>query len=64
MQEHHKDFWVSEVLVLCYTAVVLDAMLLLWGYQVGQWLRTSCSGKTDDDGTRLGSWLLLWCVVY
>ena len=66
MQGHYKDFWASTGLMLCYVALLLDAVLLLWGYQVGQWLRTSRSrsGKTSDDGTLLGSWLLLWLVVY
>ncbi len=64
MLGHYKDFWASTGLVLCYTALLLDTVLLLWGYQVGQWLRTSGSGKTNDDGTLLGGWLLLWCVVY
>ena len=41
-------------------------ILAQMGYQGGQWLRTSRSrsGKTSDDGTLLGSWLLLWLVVY
>jgi hypothetical protein len=66
MLGHYKDFWASTGLMLCYVALLLDAVLLLWGYQVGQWLRTSRSrsGKTSDDGTLLGSWLLLWLVVY
>ena len=39
MHGHYKDFWASTGMMLCYVAVLLDAVLLLWGYQVGQWLR-------------------------
>lgn len=61
MQEHDKDFWTGTVLMLCYVALLLDAVGLLWGYQVGLWLRTRCSrsGRTSDDGTLLGGWLVL-----
>ena len=47
MQGHYKDFLASTGMLLFYVAV-----LLLWGYQVGQWLRTSCSRseRTADDG--------------
>ena len=58
MQGHYKDFLASTGLLLCFAAV-----LLLWGYQVGQWLRTIRSGRTGDDGTRLGGWLALWLMV-
>ena len=64
MDEHHKDLLAGVVLVLFFAALLLDAVLLLWGYQVGQWLRTIRSGRTGDDGTLLGGWLLLWFVVY
>ena len=30
-------------MMLFYVALLLDAVLLLWGYQVGQWLRTSAA---------------------
>ena len=63
MDEHHKDLLAGAVLVLFFAALLLDAVLLLWGYQVGQWLRTICSGRTGDDGTRLGGWLALWLMV-
>ena len=39
MQGHYKDFWAGTGMMLCYVALLLDAVLLLWGYQVGQWLR-------------------------
>jgi hypothetical protein len=39
MHGHYKDFWAGTGMMLCYVAVLLDAVLLLWGYQVGQWLR-------------------------
>jgi len=66
MQGHYKDFWVSTGMMLCYVALLLDAVRLLWGYQIGLRLVLShCrSGRTSDDGTLLGSWLLLWLVVY
>ena len=63
MLGHYKDFWASTGMMLCYVALLLDAVLLLWGYQVGQWLRTIRSGRTGDDGTRLGGWLALWLMV-
>ena len=63
MQGHYKDFLASTGLLLCFAAVLLDTVLLLWEYQVGQWLRTSCSGRTSADGTQLGGWLALWCMV-
>ena len=65
MLGHYKDFWASTGMMLFYVALLLDAVLLLWGYQVGQWLRTSRSrsGRTSDDGTRLGGWLALWLMV-
>jgi hypothetical protein len=65
MQGHHKDFWASTGMMLCYVALLLDAVLLLWGYQVGQWLRTSRSrsGRTVADGTLLRGCLVLWCMV-
>ena len=50
MQEHHKDVWVSEVLVLCYTALLLDAVLLLWGYQVGQCIFHGCLPLSPWEG--------------
>ena len=65
MQGHYKDFWTGTGMMLFYVALLLDAVLLLWGYQVGQWLRTSCnrSGRTSADGTQLGGWLALWLMV-
>ena len=63
MDEHHKDLFAGVVLVLCFAALLLDTVLLLWGYQVGQWLRTIRSGRTSGDGTRLGGWLALWLMV-
>ncbi len=39
MQGHYKDFWTGTGMMLFYVALLLDAVLLLWGYQVGQWLR-------------------------
>jgi hypothetical protein len=63
MQGHYKDFLASTGMMLFYVALLLDTVLLLWGYQVGQWLRTICSGRTGDDGTRLGGWLALWLMV-
>ncbi|HEY5866481.1 MAG TPA: hypothetical protein VI542_13190 [Candidatus Tectomicrobia bacterium] len=39
MQGHFKDFWASTGIMLFYVALLLDVVLLLWGYQVGQWLR-------------------------
>jgi hypothetical protein len=63
MQGHYKDFLASIGMMLFYVALLLDTVLLLWGYQVGQWLRTIRSGRTGDDGTRLGGWLALWLMV-
>ena len=63
MQGHYKDFWASTGMRLFYVALLLDTLLLLWGYQVGQWLRTIRSGRTSGDGTLLGGWLALWLMV-
>ena len=65
MDEHHKDLLAGAVLLLFYVALLLDALLLLWGYQVGQWLRTGCnrSGRTSDDAPLLGGWLVLWLMI-
>ena len=43
MLGHYKDFWASTGTAVVLVALLLDAVLLLWGYQVGQWLRTSCT---------------------
>ena len=69
MHGHYKDFWVSTGMMLCYVAVLLDAVLLLWGYQVGSGcgaLRSSRSrsGRTADDGTLLRGRLALWHMAH
>ena len=50
MQGHDKDFWASTGMMLCYVALLLDAVLLLWGYQVGQWLRHAADPPQRKDG--------------
>ncbi|HEY5867168.1 MAG TPA: hypothetical protein VI542_16730 [Candidatus Tectomicrobia bacterium] len=50
MQGHYKDFWTGTVLLLFYVALLLDAVVLLWGYQVGLWLRRVFSVPQRKDG--------------
>ena len=50
MHGHYKDFWASTGLMLFYAALLLDTVLLLWGYQVGQWLRRAEDQPQRKDG--------------
>ena len=50
MQGHYKDFLASTGMMLFYVALLLDTVLLLWGYQVGLWLRRVLSAPQRKDG--------------
>ncbi|HEY5865865.1 MAG TPA: hypothetical protein VI542_10025 [Candidatus Tectomicrobia bacterium] len=39
MMAHYLIHLTGLMLRLLFTWLLLDAVLLLWGYQVGQWLR-------------------------
>ena len=69
MQGHYKDFWASTGVLLFFAVLLLDTVLLLWAYQVGQWLGRAEDQPQRKDGrcvlmlffaaTLLGGWLLL-----
>ena len=50
MQGHYKDFLASTGLLLCFASLLLDTVLLLWGYQVGQWLRCAADQPQPQNG--------------
>ena len=39
MHGHSKECLAGTGMLLCYVTLLLDTVVLLWGYQVGQWLR-------------------------
>ena len=39
MTAHPLTHLAGLVVLLLFAALLLDAVVLLWGYQVGQWLR-------------------------
>ena len=50
MQGHYKAFLAGAGLMLFFAALLMDAVLLLWGYQVGQWLQHAADQPQPKDG--------------